>query len=160
MNHEPSVIHIACTSLLFPLQSPEDFCFFVLAKETAPPSSISIVRVEQNLYKNNYISSTINIFRCINSGKCKDTTWSLQSPGSQASNSCQEINFLAAVIHIGYLSLQIPLYNLKMFFVPLNKFGVQFCPYASLGANTIGREKSSCLVLFRLEGCRGRVAFM
>lgn len=152
MNHEPSVIHIACTSLLFPLQSPEDFCSFALAKETAPPSSISIVRVEQNLYKNNYISSTINIFRCINSGKCKDTTWSLQSPGSQASNSCQEINFLAAVIHIGYLSLQIPLYNLKMFFVPLNKFGIQFCPYASLGANTIGREKSSCLVLFRLDG--------
>ena len=160
MNHEPSVIHIACTSLLFPLQSPEDFCFFALAKETAPPSSISIVRVEQNLYKNNYISSTINIFRCINSGKCKDTTWSLQSPGSQASNSCQEINFLAAVIHIGYLSLQIPLYNLKMFFVPLKKLGIQFCPYARLDANTIGREKSSCLVLFRPEGCRGRVAFM
>ena len=25
MNHEPSVIHIACTSLLFPLYSPEGF---------------------------------------------------------------------------------------------------------------------------------------
>ena len=156
MNHEPSVIHIACTSLLFPLQSPEDFCFFALAKETAPPSSISIVRVEQNLYKNNYISSTINIFRCINSGKCKDTTWSLQSPGSQASNSCQEINFLAAVIHIGYLSLQIPLYNLKMFFVPLNKCGFKFCPSASPGANTICCVKRSCLLLFRARGAESR----
>ena len=157
MNHEPSVIHIACTSLLFPLQSPEDFCFFAFAEETAPPRASSIGHVEQNLYKNNYISVTLNIFRCINSGKCKDTTWSLQSPGSQASNSCQEINFLAAVIHIGYLSLQIPLYNLKMFFVPLNEFGIQFCPYASLGANTIGCEKSSCLLLFRLEGCRDEI---
>lgn len=32
-----------------------------------------------------------------------------------------------------------------MFFVPLNKFGIQFCPYASLGANTIGCIKRSCL---------------
>ena len=39
-----------------------------------------------------------------------------------------------------------------MFFVPLNEFGIQFCPYASLGANTIGCEKSSCLLLFRARG--------
>ena len=160
MNHEPSVIHIACTSLLFPLQSPEDFCFFAFAEETAPPRASSIGHVEQNLYKNNYISVTLNIFRCINSGKCKDTTWSLQSPGSQASNSCQEINFLAAVIHIGYLSLQIPLYNLKMFFVPLNEFGIQFCPYANLGANTIGFVKRSCLLFFYGQECRVQRIFV
>ena len=39
-----------------------------------------------------------------------------------------------------------------MFFVPLNEFGIQFCPYASLGANTIGCEKSSCLSLLMARG--------
>ena len=42
-----------------------------------------------------------------------------------------------------------------MFFVPLNEFGIQFCPYASLGANTIGCVKRSCLLLLRLQGCWG-----
>ena len=39
-----------------------------------------------------------------------------------------------------------------MFFVPLNKFKIKFCPYARLGANTIGCEKASCLLLFRARG--------
>ena len=39
-------------------QSPEDFCFFVFAEETAPPRASSIGHVEQNLYKNYYFSVT------------------------------------------------------------------------------------------------------
>ena len=42
-----------------------------------------------------------------------------------------------------------------MFFVSLNEFGIQFCPYANLGANTIGFVKRSCLVLFRARSAGG-----
>ena len=35
-----------------------------------------------------------------------------------------------------------------MFFVPLNKFGIQFCPYARLDANTIDCVNRSCLLFF------------
>ena len=38
-----------------------------------------------------------------------------------------------------------------MFFVPLNKFKIKFCPYARLGANTIGFVKRSCLLPFRAK---------
>ena len=39
-----------------------------------------------------------------------------------------------------------------MFFVPLNKWGIKFCPYSRLDANTIGCQKSSCLSLFMARG--------
>ena len=42
-----------------------------------------------------------------------------------------------------------------MFFVPLNEFGIQFCPYARLGANTMGCVRRSCLLFLRLQGCWG-----
>lgn len=35
-----------------------------------------------------------------------------------------------------------------MFFVPLNEFDIQFCPYARLGANTMGCVRRSCLLFF------------
>ena len=47
-----------------------------------------------------------------------------------------------------------------MFFVPLNKCSFQFCPYANLGANTIGCVKRSCLLLFRLQGAGTKLTYM
>ena len=41
----------------------------------------------------------------------------------------------------------------RCFFVPLNKCGIKFYPYTNFGANTIGCEKSSCLLLFRARVC-------
>ena len=42
----------------------------------------------------------------------------------------------------------------RCFFVPLNKCGIKFYPYTNFGANTIGCEKSSCLLLFRARVLR------
>ena len=42
-----------------------------------------------------------------------------------------------------------------MFFVPLNEFDIQFCPYARLGANTMGCVRWSCLLFFMARGAGG-----
>ena len=43
-----------------------------------------------------------------------------------------------------------------MFFVPLKKFGIQFCPYARLDANTIDCVNRSCLLFFMARSAESR----